>query len=284
MISQLRIAVLFLVHCSFNLAKSKDNVTHTPIVLWHGMGDSCCFPFSLGGFSEDLAQALPGVYILSLKIGDSITKDVENGFFLHPNKQVEIACDIVTKDPHLSNGFNAIGFSQGSQFLRALVQRCKSAKVKNLISLGGQHQGVYGLPNCPSLSHYTCDALRKLLNHAAYYSWIQNSLVQATYWHDPVHEYDYMRGNRLLALENFVMVKFENDTMVQPIASEWFGFYKPGQSEEIIPLNKSAIYINDRLGLRRMDSQRKLHFLAVPGNHLQFEWNWFKENIVEKFL
>ncbi|KRT82069.1 lipase, partial [Oryctes borbonicus] len=283
MISQLRRTVLFLVCCSLHFAKLEDNVTYTPIVLWHGMGDSCCFPFSLGGFSKDLAQALPGVYILSLKIGDSISKDVENGFFLHPNKQIEIACDIISKDSRLNNGFNAIGFSQGSQFLRAIVQRCESAKVKNLISLGGQHQGVYGLPNCPSLSHSTCDALRKLLNHAAYYSWIQNSLVQATYWHDPIHEYDYIKGStfladinnevnivqtyidRLLALDNFVMVKFENDTMVQPIATEWFGFYKPGQSKDIVQLNKSAIYINDRLGLRRMDSQKKLHFLSVPG-------------------
>lgn len=50
--------------------------------------------------------------------------------------------------------------------------------------------------------------------------------------------------DRLVKLDNFVMVRFENDTMVQPIASEWFGFYKPGQSEEIIPLNRSSIYIN----------------------------------------
>lgn len=51
---------------------------------------------------------------------------------------------------------------------RGLVQRCPSPKMKNLISLGGQHQGVYGLPNCGSLSHPSCDYLRRLLNHAAY--------------------------------------------------------------------------------------------------------------------
>lgn len=86
--------------------------------------------------------------------------------------------------------------------------------------------------------------------------------MQATYWHDPINEHDYIQGStfladinnersinqtyidRLLKLDNFVMVRFENDTMVQPIASEWFGFYKPGQSKEVIPLNKSALYIN----------------------------------------
>lgn len=38
------------------------------------------------------------------------------------------------------------------------------------------------------------------------------------------------------------MVKFENDSMVQPVDSEWFGFYKPGQSKEIIPLQETDLY------------------------------------------
>lgn len=38
----------------------------------------------------------------------------------------------------------------------------------NLISFGGQHQGVFGLPNCPSLSEATCEYFRQLLNVAAY--------------------------------------------------------------------------------------------------------------------
>lgn len=48
------------------------------------------------------------------------------------------------------------------------MQRCPTPKMKTLISLGGQHQGVYGLPHCGSLSHPSCDYLRRLLNHAAY--------------------------------------------------------------------------------------------------------------------
>jgi palmitoyl-protein thioesterase len=57
-------------------------------------------------------------------------------------------------------------------FRRALVQRCPTVKVKNLISLGGQHQGVYGLPNCGSLSNTLCDYVRRLLNHAAYLEYV----------------------------------------------------------------------------------------------------------------
>lgn len=132
--------------------------------------------------------------------------------------------------------------------------------MRNLISVGGQHQGVYGLPNCGSLSHTTCDYIRKLLNFAAYESWVQEHLVQATYWHDPLHEEKYIAGSTFLAdinneksinetyiknlsqLENFVMIKFDNDTMVEPVDSEWFGFYKPGQSVEVERLQESRIY------------------------------------------
>ena len=43
--------------------------------------------------------------------------------------------------------FNAIGFSQGGQFLRAVAQRCPQG-MKVLVTFGAQHQGIYGLPQC----------------------------------------------------------------------------------------------------------------------------------------
>ncbi|KAJ3661455.1 hypothetical protein Zmor_005850 [Zophobas morio] len=289
---------VFNILCAQNI---KDG-NFTPIVMWHGMGDSCCFSFSLGAVKEKLEEALPGIHVVSLRIGDSEVTDVENGYFLHPDKQIKMACDLVNSDPLLADGFNALGFSQGAQFLRALVQRCKTVKIKNLISLGGQHQGVYGLPNCGSLSNSICDYIRRLLNHAAYFGWVQKALVQATYWHDPLHEQDYKNHStflsdinneltinqlyieRLQTLDNLVLVKFENDTVVQPAETEWFGFYKPGQSNKIETLQESTLYTEDRLGLQKLDKNSKLQFLAVPGNHLQFDWPWFKENIITPYL
>ncbi|CAG9855883.1 unnamed protein product [Phyllotreta striolata] len=292
--------------CSILLALSSlycisagDKVT--PIVLWHGMGDSCCFPFSLGSISDKLNETL-GAYVYSIEIGPNVVEDVENGFFKHPDKQIEIACNKLSVEPALAGGFNAIGFSQGAQFLRGLIQRCTKVKVKNLISLGGQHQGVYGLPRCDGISSSLCDFMRKLLNHAAYTEVAQKILAQATYWHDPLDEEAYRNGStfladinnertinkdyvtRLQSLENFVMVKFENDSMVQPVESEWFGFYKPGQAKEVQSLEESDLYINDRLGLKQMKEESKLHFLQVEGDHLRFSWSWFEDNIVDKFL
>lgn len=51
---------------------------------------------------------------------------------------------------------------------RAVAQRCPDPPMINLISLGGQHQGVYGVPNCAVVEHKLCDYIRRLLNHAAY--------------------------------------------------------------------------------------------------------------------
>uniref|UniRef100_S4PZV0 Palmitoyl-protein thioesterase 1 n=3 Tax=Pararge aegeria TaxID=116150 RepID=S4PZV0_9NEOP len=80
------------------------------------------------------------------------------------------------------------------------------------------------------------------------------------------------------------MVKFENDSIVQPKETEWFGFYAPGQAEEILSLQQSELYKMDRLGLKKMDEDGKLVFLSQPGDHLRFTEEWFTENILKRYL
>ena len=82
----------------------------------------------------------------------------------------------------------SLPFHTGGQFLRAVAQRCPTPPMLNLISFGGQHQGVYGLPHCP---WSICKIVRRLLNKGAYVAWIQRYLVQAQYWHDPLDEEEY---------------------------------------------------------------------------------------------
>ena len=129
-----------------------------PIVLWHGMGDNCCHDFSMGAIKNLLEGRLPGVHIHSLMIGNSPNEDTLNGFFMSVDQQIQIACDRISKDDLLKNGYNAIGFSQGSQFLRAVAQKCPMG-MKKLITFGGQHQGIYGLPKCAG-NHLICDYVR----------------------------------------------------------------------------------------------------------------------------
>ena len=42
--------------------------------------------------------------------------------------------------------------------------------------------------------------------------------------------------------------------------------------------------IQDRLGLKDMDKDGKLHFFAVDGDHLQLDETWFVESIIKKFI
>uniref|UniRef100_A0A8D8UP94 Palmitoyl-protein thioesterase 1 n=1 Tax=Cacopsylla melanoneura TaxID=428564 RepID=A0A8D8UP94_9HEMI len=275
---------------------------YTPIVMWHGMGDSCCNPFSLGHFSKFLDEQLPHVYVKSLQIGDGIVQDTENGFFMNVNEQVSIACSLVANDTQLEQGYNAIGFSQGGLFLRALAQRCPNPPMLNLISVGGPHQGVYGLPHCMYPSHEMCDYVRRVLNVGAYWSWIQDSFVQAEYWHDPMNEAEYSAGSvfladinneknnnttyrdNLLRLRKLVLIKFEDDSMVLPKDSEWFGFYAPGQGKVVLPLQQTKLYLEDRIGLKTLYEGKRLDLLSSPGDHLRFTKEWFIQNVIHKYL
>lgn len=293
------------VYVNYNHSTAKHWV---PVVFWHGMGDSCCNPLSLGKVKKLLQENLGPdkngdlIHVNSIKIGGNIVEETLNGYFMNVNKQIDEACEQIKNDPKLSNGYNAVGFSQGSQFLRGLVQRCPTPKMHNLISIGGQHQGVYGLPHCSYPDHTSCDFIRKILNDAAYVSTVQNHLVQAEYWHDPLNEDEYKAGSVFLAdinneksinldyvknlqsLDNLVLVMFNNDSMVVPKESAWFGFFTPGQAVNVTDLWNSTIFTEDRIGLKKMNSAGKLHFLSVNGDHLQFKWNWFVSEIIKPYL
>ncbi|RDD40136.1 Palmitoyl-protein thioesterase 1 [Trichoplax sp. H2] len=274
----------------------------TPAVLWHGLGDSCCNPLSLGRIQKVIESNVKGIYVRSLQIGTNFFEDTFNGYFLNANKQIAMVCEKLAKDPKLKHGYNAVGFSQGGQFLRAVAQRCPNPPMRNFISIGGQHQGVYGFPRCPGNSSELCNLLRQLLNQGVYVPFIQDNVTPAEYWQDPLNKKEYKQKSVFLAdinqerginatykknlmkLSKFVMVKFENDTVVQPKASEWFGFYKENSTSETFTLQQSRLYKEDWLGLKAMDHAKKLVFLKTEGDHLQFSNKWFIQNIVNPYL
>ena len=250
-----------------------------------------------------LEDELPGVYVHSLMIGNNVLADTENGFFKDTNSQVAMVCDKLAADPQLQGGYNAIGFSQGGQFLRAVAQRCPHPPMRNLITVGSQHRGVFGFPNCPGEMNKFCDIVRDLLNFGVYTDFVQGFLVQAQYWHDPLHTDTYLEKSRFIAeinnekpeknatyaenlarLENFVMIKHDQDTMVEPRESEHFEFYVPGQAQQILPLKESPLYLEDWIGLRALDETGRLHFYTVEGDHLEFSREWFVEEIIKVFL
>jgi len=276
-----------------------------PVVIWHGMGDSCCNPLSMGRISKVITDNHKGTYVYSIMTGNNVFEDTLEGFFADVNSQIDTVCKQLKADPKLSGGFHAMGFSQGGQFLRALVQRCNGISVSNLVTFGGQHEGVFALPHCTNftgISGFFCEQVSKLLSDGAYEEYIQESVVQAQYWHDPINEDEYKAKNIFLPdinqenainetyrtnikqLSNLVLVKFLQDTMVVPRESSWFGYFTPGQDKTIRDLKNSPLYTEDRLGLQSLDQQGKLHFLSIDGDHLQVPDSWLIENIIDKFL
>ncbi|CAG8512234.1 12620_t:CDS:1, partial [Acaulospora morrowiae] len=48
---------------------------YRPVVLWHGMGDSCCNPDSMGKIQELINETLPGTYTYSIMLGKDEGED-----------------------------------------------------------------------------------------------------------------------------------------------------------------------------------------------------------------
>lgn len=277
---------------------------YTPVIMWHGMGDT-----AFGSINADrkaLEAHFEGIQVFSIQIGNNPIEDELGGYFVNVNKQIDQACTAILNNKYIQahGSFNAIGFSQGGQFMRGLIERCPfkkhSIRVKNFISLGGQHQGVYGLPRC--LDKTFCDYIRYVLTTAAYEKNVQAHVVQAEYWHDPLNEESYKRENifladinnelninetyreNLLQLDNMVLVEFLQDDMVVPPISSTFGFFKQNSKTELEPLESSQIYLDDRIGLRQLAESQRLHSIRVPGRHLQYHISWFLDEIASKYL
>jgi hypothetical protein len=57
------------------------------------------------------------------------------------NDQVNATCAALAADPLLSGGYDAVGFSQGGLFMRAVAERCgQEPKMRRLVTMGSPHQ------------------------------------------------------------------------------------------------------------------------------------------------
>jgi len=290
--------VVLLIFC-FCVCNSSSSTTIRPTVLWHGMGDTCCYSFSMGAIKNLIEKSLPGIYVYSIEVGSTIEDDEYNSYFMNVNDQIEYVYKTLSNITALQYGFNAIGFSQGGQFLRAFVERYNSPKVYNLVSVGGQHQGIFGIPSCIGVNRTLCELMRKLLNQGAYEDIVQNHSVQSEYWQDPLKYQEYLAKNiflpdinnnlekknatyknNLLSLNHFALVKFLNDTVVVPRESEWFGFYQVGQDKVVVAVENTTLYTEDWIGLKTLNENSQVSFISTIGDHLKFTDEWFVQHIV----
>jgi palmitoyl-protein thioesterase len=279
-----------------------DDDQPLPVVIWHGLGDSA----DAAGLKEIaglLDEVHPGTYtyLISVVNGKGGSADRQASFWGNVTEQLETVCQALATDPILSTApaIDAVGFSQGGQFLRGYIERCTGGggaapPVRSLLTFGSQHNGIAEFQACASPTDWVCQGANAILKSSTVWSdFVQSRLVPAQYYRDTTDMENYLEHSNFLAdvnnerptknktyadnlarLHKFVMVVFGDDKTVVPKESGWFAEVNR-TSESVTPLRERPIYTEDWIGLRRLDAKGALEFLTVPGEHM---------NLVDKDL
>ncbi|KAI7870838.1 Alpha/Beta hydrolase protein [Spinellus fusiger] len=285
----------------FLIVFSQWSQAYKPVVLWHGMGDNCCNEKSMGRVRTLLEDALPGVFVYSIQLGNTPQQDQQAGFFGVVTEQIQQACQQLSTVPELVHGFNAIGFSQGGLFLRAYVEHCNQPKVHRLITFGSPHGGVSDIPQCTDPRDVSCSLMRSIVRQGVYSDYVQHRIVQAQYYKHPKNHAGYLKRNIFLPdlnnerhvqnltykhniaqLDMLVMVKFSQDTMIKPAETAWF--WSLDKNGTLVPLQEQQIYTQDRLGLQTLGNEGRLKFLVCPGQHMRITDAYFHEQVIVPYL
>ncbi|RJE21128.1 Palmitoyl-protein thioesterase [Aspergillus sclerotialis] len=268
-----------------------------PLIIWHGLGDD----FERDGLQEvaELAKATnPNTYVHLIRLSDTGSGDLQATFFGNVTEQIAQVCSQLASDPILSSApsVNALGFSQGGQFLRGYVERCNNPPVRNLVTFGSQHNGISEFQVC-GVTDWLCHAGDALLNAGKWSKLAQGHLVPAQYYRNPEDMQNYLQYSNFLAdinnerdvknatykenlmkLNRLAMFMFEDDQIVHPKETAWFAEVN-GTSGKVTPLDERPIYKEDWLGLKTLGELGKLEFLVAPGQHMQLskrflEWTF----------
>ena len=186
---------------------------------------------------------------------------------------------------------DALGFSQGGQFLRGLVQRCDGLSVRSLVTFGSQHNGIAEFQQCGTFD-FLCKGATGLIKGNAWTEYVQGKVVPAQYYRTvnettgkPTEEYlahsnfladinnerrekNGTYAEKIAGLEKFVMFVFREDVTVVPKETGWFAEVN-ATSGEVTPLREMALYKEDWLGLRRLDEKGGLVFKNTTGKHME---------------
>ncbi|KAJ5769444.1 hypothetical protein N7520_004003 [Penicillium odoratum] len=275
--------------------------TQLPLVIWHGLGDD----FERDGLVAvaDLAEAInPGTYVHIIRLAETGSADRQATFFGNVSEQIDLVCTQLSTDPILSTApaINALGFSQGGQFLRGYVERCNNPPVYNLVTYGSQHNGISEFQSC-GLSDWFCNAAEALLRAGTWADYIQSHVVPAQYFRDPEELDAYLEHSNFLAdinnervvksevykkrlssLNKLVMYMFENDTVVVPKESAHFAEVNVTDGT-VTALQNRSIYEEDWIGLKVLDQQGKLEFKTVSGEHMRMSEEDLEKTFKEFF-
>ena len=223
-----------------------------PVVMLHGLdGDAENMGELKNWFETNLSKT-----VYNIELGDGKKYSV----YTPIEEQLKLLDETLNNISDLIYGFDFVGMSQGGLLARAYVQLYSTLPVYNLISLVSPQGGVY-IRDVGFINYYS--------NH------MQNGLSFTNYWRDPIKyveylasrntlsklncesECDAMMKQRLLKLENFIMVYSPNDDVLSPPESGKFSMFKAFDKDQSVQdVSETKIY--QRLGLDILNSQGKL--------------------------
>ena len=263
-----------------------------PIALFHGIVDSCKMK-NTSTLVSDLQRDL-GVHVECIEIGngfmDSVVKPIWD--------QVEEACEKIKANPNFQGKFSVLGISQGTLIGRYIVEKCDmKGQVATYLSFDGPQMGIASIPKitCGSFCEWLCNItaplaykLRDIVAPCGYYKY---KFDQTTYQetntflkmlNNENEERDEEVYRRFSSLEKVKLIKSLGDTVITPRDSSWFEFYDE-EGKNIVPLEQSDFYINDNIGLRKLNEEGKLSFAAFKEEHVLYNMNEYRNEIVEFF-
>jgi len=270
-----------------------DNDTPLPLIIWHGLGDN----YAAEGLADvaSLAESVnPGTLTYIVRLDEDASADRSATFFGNLTLQIEKVCADLAAHPILSTApaVDALGFSQGGQFLRGYIERCNFPPVRSLVTFGSQHNGISEFQQCAS-TDWLCRGAQGLLRSNTWSSFVQSRLVPAQYFRDPNQYEEYLEYSNFLAdinnerevknqkykenlekLERFVMYVFQDDDTVIPKETGWFAEVN---GTEVTMLRDRAIYKEDWLGLKALDKKGALKFETTAGKHMSLSETLLKK-------
>lgn len=262
--------------------------SNLPLVVWHGLGDN--YQSDGQRYVDDLLnQTIGPIYTYHIRLSNDPSADRKATFLGDLTHYLEAVCQDLSSNPILSAApaINALGFSQGGQFMRAYVERCNRPRVANLVTFGSQHNGISEFQKCES-TDWVCRSWVGVLKANKWTEFVQRQVVPAQYFRDPEDLENYLENSNFLAdvnnerveknetyrenlkkLDRFAMYMFEDDTTVIPKESAYF-WEVNATSEEITKLRDRELYREDWIGLKYLDEKERLDFRVAEGGHMQF--------------